>query len=131
MGQTIRSVLRSRFVALPLGLAIVIGLWNLYVSQNDGGLVRGRVVGADGRPVAGATVRMLEQNFTTNSERAATLSNGDGRFVFTNNRSHHIKLSAEKAGLGRSDQQTVRLYFRAQNVQVAEPLVIKPVKAAE
>jgi hypothetical protein len=131
MTETIRAVLRSRFVVLPLVLAILTGLWNLYISQNNGGVVRGRVTGADGQPVAGATVRMLEQNFTTNSERAIALSSPDGTFQFTDNRSHNIKLRAEKTGLGRSGQQTVRLFFRAQNVELAQPLVIEPVKAGE
>jgi hypothetical protein len=67
---------------------------------------------------------MMEQNFTTNSERGVTRTDTDGRFEFFDNRSHNIQLSAEKEGMGRSKQKVVRLYFRAQNVALAEPLIL-------
>ena len=89
------------------------------------GIVRGEVVGPDGRPVAGATVRMMEQNFTTNADRGQTMTHDDGSFEFTDNRSHYIQLRAEKPGLGRSPLVEVRLYFRAQNVTLKEPLRIQ------
>ena len=126
MGSRMLAVLRHRFVAVPLALAIVVAVWNVYVSEHDDGIVRGEVIGPDGRPVAGATVSMMEQNFTTNSDRGKTTSRADGSFEFTDNRSHNIQLRAEKPGLGRSDLVVVRLYFRAQNVTLREPLRIKP-----
>ena len=116
----------SRFVLVPLCIALVAAAWNGYVSLHDGGLVRGVVVGPDGRPVAGATVSMMEKNFTTNSEKGATQTRADGSFEFTDNRSHNIQLRAEQDGLGRSEQVVIRLYFRAQNVTLDAPLVIKP-----
>ena len=126
MGSRMLAVLRHRFVAVPLALAIVVAVWNVYVSEHDDGIVRGEVIGPDGRPVAGATVSMMEQNFTTNSDRGKTTSRADGSFEFADNRSHNIQLRAEKPGLGRSDLVVVRLYFRAQNVTLREPLRIKP-----
>jgi len=120
------AVLRHRFVAVPLAIAVTVAIWNVYVSQHDGGIVRGEVVGPHGRPVAGATVSMMEQNFTTNSDRGKTTTRGDGSFEFTDNRSHNIQLRAEKPGVGRSDLVVVRLYFRAENVTLREPLRIKP-----
>jgi len=120
------SLLRHRFVAVPLAIAIAVAAWNVYVSQHDDDIVRGEVVGPDGRPVAGATVSMMEQNFTTNSDRGKTITRGDGSFEFTDNRSHNIQLRAEKPGVGRSDLVVVRLYFRAENVTLREPLRIKP-----
>ena len=122
---TLVSLLRNRFVAVPLAIAVVVGAWNVYVAQHDDGIVRGEVVGPDGRAVAGATVSMMEQNFTTNSDRGKTLTRADGSFEFTDNRSHNIQLRAEKAGLGRSDVVVVRLYFRAQDVTLREPLRIR------
>ena len=95
------------------------------MAAHDDGIVRGEVVGPDGTPVAGATVTMMEQNFTTNSDRGKTLTRADGTFEFTDNRSHNIQLRAEKAGLGRSDLVVVRLYFQAQNVTLHEPLRIE------
>lgn len=124
MTRSLRLV-RHRFVAVPLAIAIIVVGWNIYVAAHDGGIVRGEVLGPDGRPVAGATVTMMEQNFTTNSERGRTTTRDDGRFEFTDNRSHNIQLRAEKAGVGRSDVVVVRLYFQAQNVTLTEPLRIK------
>jgi hypothetical protein len=123
--KTLLSRLSNRFVAVPLAIAVVVAAWNAYVSAHDGGIVRGEVVGPDGRPVAGATVSMMEQNFTTNSDRGKTVTRADGSFEFTDNRSHNIQLRAEKAGVGRSDLVVVRLYFRAQNVTLREPLRIR------
>jgi hypothetical protein len=123
---TLLRVLRHRFVAVPLAIAVVVAVWNVYVAAHDDGIVRGAVVGPDGRPVAGATVSMMEQNFTTNSDRGKTQTRADGSFEFTDNRSHNIQLRAEKPGLGRSDLVVVRLYFQAQNVTLHEPLRIKP-----
>ncbi len=115
-------MLVNRFVLFPVALAVVVALWNGYVGLHDDGIVRGRVLGPAGEPVAGATVRMLEQNFTTNSERGTTTTKADGSFEFTDNRSHSIVLRAEKSGVGRSEQRSVRLYFRAQNVMLKAPL---------
>ena len=124
MNARLRSVVTNRFFWIPLLLAVLAGGWNLYVVGHDDGIVRGRVVAPDGTPVSDATVRMMEQNFTTNADRGSTITRADGRFEFTNNRSHNIQLVAEKAGLGRSDRQIVRLYFRAQNVTLEAPLII-------
>jgi len=120
------TFLRNRFVAVPLAILAVTAVWNAYIALHDDGRVRGRVVDADGRPVASAVVQMTEQNFTTNVERGQTVTLADGSFAFDDNRSHNIQLRAEKPGLGRSEQRVVRLYFRAQNVVLAEPLVIRP-----
>ncbi len=122
----LRQVLSSRFFVLPALLALLVAGWNLYIDQHNGGIVRGRVVAPDGTPVAAATVRMMEQNFTTNADRGSTLTRADGSFEFTDNRSHNIQLRAEKEGYARSDQRVVRLYFRAQNVTLHEPLPLRP-----
>jgi uncharacterized GH25 family protein len=119
-----RKLLLNRFVLVPATIAIIVALWNVYIAFNAGGIVKGRVVDQLGHPVPGATVRMMEQNFTTNSERGVTRTDTDGRFEFFDNRSHNIQLSAEKEGMGRSKQKVVRLYFRAQNVALAEPLIL-------
>lgn len=118
-------LLRHRFVAVPLAIGVVVLGWNVYVAEHDDGIVRGAVVGPDGRPLPGATVTMMEQNFTTNSDRGKTLTRDDGSFEFTDNRSHNIQLRAEKPGVGRSDLVVVRLYFQAQNVTLHDPLRIR------
>ena len=118
----LRRILLSRFVLVPGAIVAVALAWRLYASLHAHGVVTGVVVGPDGAPVAGATVTLIELNFTTNQERARTLSGADGSFRFDNNRSHYIQLRAEKPGVGRSVQREVRLYFAAQDVAVREPL---------
>ena len=43
-------------------------------------------------------------------------------FSFSGNDNHSLQLEAEAAALGRSKRRVVRLWFRAQNVHLAEPL---------
>jgi protocatechuate 3,4-dioxygenase beta subunit len=123
-GRT-RRILLSRVVIVPAVCAIVVIVWNAYVAAHADGVVTGRVVDRSGQPVADASVRMLEQNFTTNSQRGTTRTDANGRFRFDDNRSHSIQLRAEKEGVGRSDQQAVRLYFRSQHVDLSQPLVLQ------
>jgi len=114
--------LRSRWVAVPGAIAIATLLWNAYVSTHDHGIVAGRVVDAAGRPVSGATVMLFERGFVTHQERERKISDADGAFRFTDNRSHSIQLEADAPGLGRTDRRIVRLWFAAQDVQLPQPL---------
>ena len=114
--------LRSRWVVVPGAIAIATLLWNAYVSTHDHGIVAGRVVDAAGRPVSGATVMLFERGFVTHQERERKISDADGAFRFTDNRSHSIQLEADAPGLGRTDRRIVRLWFAAQDVQLPQPL---------
>ncbi|MBV9562814.1 MAG: carboxypeptidase regulatory-like domain-containing protein [Bradyrhizobium sp.] len=114
--------LRNRFVIVPLLLAVVIGGWNVWVATHDHGIVTGRVIDADGTPVADANVRLWVFNFTTFVEKMAVTTDTEGRFRFTGNPSHNIQISADKAGVGRSERIAVRLYFAAEDRELAEPL---------
>jgi len=105
--------------------AVAVIVWNAYVGSHADGVVTGRVVDRSGHPVADATVRLMEQNFTTNSQRGTTQTDANGGFRFDDNRSHSIQLRAEKEGVGRSDQQAVRLYFRSQHIELSQPLVLQ------
>jgi hypothetical protein len=117
-----RRLLLNRFMLVPGAIAVAIVLWNLYVAAHDNGLVEGEVVDAAGRPVPEATVALWALQFTTFVERKRTVSGPDGRFRFDDNDSHNIQVVAEKAGVGRSDRVPVRLYFRAQDVTLRQPL---------
>jgi hypothetical protein len=119
---TVPRALRNRWVVVPLSMAAMLLAWNGYVALNDGGVVEGRVVDVAGRPVPGATVILLERNFIMHNERQRTTTDATGRFLFTGNDNHSLQLEAEAAGLGRSQRRVVRLWFRAQNVRLAEPL---------
>jgi len=114
--------LRSRWVVVPGAIAIATLLWNAYVSTHDHGIVAGRVVDAAGRPVSGATVMLFERGFVTHQERERKISDADGAFRCTDNRSHSIQLEADAPGLGRTDRRIVRLWFAAQDVQLPQPL---------
>lgn len=117
-------LLANRFVVVPGLLAIVVLGWNLYLATHDHGIVAGRVVDATGRPVAGATVALWVYNFTTFEEKAHVTTDSSGAFRFAGNPSHRIQISAEKAGVGRSQRVPVSLYFRAQDVTLAAPLTL-------
>jgi len=119
------GLLVNRFTAVLAAIALTIVAWNIYVSMHNHGIVAGRVVDAAGQPVAQATVVLWVLNFTTFVENARTTTEADGRFTVINSSSHSIQLSAEKAGIGRSPRIVVRLYFRAEDVELSAPLVIK------
>jgi hypothetical protein len=120
------TFLLNRFVLVPAAIAVAIAAWNVWVATHDSGLVRGVVVGPDGSPVADATVSLWAVEFTTFQERARAQTDQSGGFVFSGNQSHHIQLTAEKNGVGRSPRVEIRLYFRAQEVELARPLRIEP-----
>src|SRR5437660_5236406 len=119
-----RRLLVNRFVLAPVAIAIAIVLWNVYVSTHDHGVVAGRVVDPAGQPVPGATVVLWVLNFTTYVEKTRATTDSAGRFVITDNDSHNIRLAAEKPGTGRSARVPVRLYFRAQDIELREPLLL-------
>jgi hypothetical protein len=119
-----RRLAINRFVLVPATIAVAIALWNGYVASHDHGIVVGRVVDAAGRPVPDAAVVLWVLNFTTYVEKTRATTDSAGRFVITNNDSHNIRLAAEKPGVGRSARVPVRLYFRAQDIELNEPLIL-------
>jgi hypothetical protein len=119
-----RRLAINRFVLVPAAIAMAIALWNGYVASHDHGIVAGRVVDAAGRPVPDAAVVLWVLNFTTYVEKTRATTDSAGRFVITNNDSHNIRLAAEKPGVGRSARVPVRLYFRAQDIELNEPLIL-------
>jgi len=120
--MSVRWWLCSRWVIVPGGIAIFTLMWLAYVAGHNHGIVEGRVVDAAGRPVGGASVVLFERGFVTHQERERAMSNAQGVFRFTDNRSHSIQLEAEAPALGRTDRRVVRLWFAAQDVKLAEPL---------
>ena len=119
---TTLRLLRNRFVSVPLLLLILVGGWNAWVFTHNHGIIAGRVVDADGKPVAGAMVRLWVFNFTTFVEKASTTTAADGSFRFTGNPSHNIQISADKPDAGRSERISVRLYFASEDRELKQPL---------
>ena len=117
--------LANRWTAVPGGFALLVLAWNGYVAFHNGGRVDGRVADAAGRSVAGATVTLFERSFVTHAEKQRTTTDASGNFRFEGNDNHWIQLEAEAAGLGRSERQVVRLWFRAQDTRVIEPLQLE------
>lgn len=120
------SVLRSRWVVVPAVLAVIVLVWNIYVVFHNHGIIQGEVVDAHGTPVPGAKVTLLEQNVTTYTERSHVMTDAGGHFIFRDNRSHHVKLVADKEGVGQSPRRDLRLWFRAQDRVLATPLELQP-----
>jgi len=114
----------NRFVFVLVSLGLAVAAWNVYVSLHDHGVVAGRVVDNEGRPVEGATVVLWVLNFTTYVERTRATTDAAGRFVIHGNDSHNIQLAAQKPSVGRSPRIPVRLYFQAEDVTLPAPLVL-------
>jgi len=112
----------SRWTIVPLLFSALVLAWNGYVAINDGGLIEGRVVDGIGQPVPDATVILFDRSFVMHNERQRSRTDEAGRFRFTGNDNHSLQLEAQTAGLGRSERREVRLWFRAQNVTLADPL---------
>jgi hypothetical protein len=121
----LRRIFLNRFVVVPAAIAVSVAGWNLYVALHAHGLLAGRVVDRQGRPVAGATVILFTHDFVTQVEKARTATDASGAFRFTDNNSHLIQLQALD-GAQSSPRVTIRLWFRAQDRVLEEPLVVAP-----
>jgi hypothetical protein len=120
-----RRILLSRFVVVPTLIVVVVVVWNVYVALHAHGVLQGRVVDAAGHPVADATVVLFAHDFVTQVEKARTHTDAAGDFRFDNNDSHLIQLQALD-GTATSPRVTIRLWFRAQDRIVAQPLRLAP-----
>ncbi len=120
-----RALLVNRFVLVPGTLALIAVLWNIYVDLHDHGRIAGCVVDTAGRPVEDATVVLWVLDFTTYVEKSRATTDAAGTFVIHDNPSHNIQIGAEKEGVGRSMRTPVRLYFRAEDITLRDPLVLR------
>lgn len=119
-----RAILRHRFFYVPVGLAIVVGAWNIHVAANDDGIVEGEVRDAAGAPVAGATVIFFERNFINYQEKLRATTDARGAYRFEGLQVHIGQLEARLEDGRRSERFQMQLWFRAQNVRL-QPLVVQ------
>jgi len=118
-----RRLLTHRFVVVPLAVALVVAGWNLYIAFNDGGIIEGEVRDRAGAPVPGATVVFFERNFIYYQEKQRTTTDARGAYRFDGMQVHVGQLEARTADGHHSERRQLRLWFRAQNAELA-PLVI-------
>jgi len=118
-----RRALGHRFVAVPLALALLVAGWNTYIAFNDGGIIEGEVHDRAGAPVAGATVIFFERNFVYYQELRRTTTDARGAFRFDGMQVHVGQLEARTADGRHSERRQMRLWFRAQNTEIA-PLIL-------
>ncbi len=120
------SWLINRFVLTFGSVAIAAALWNIYVIFNDDGVIRGRVVDANGAAVEGANVILSERSLLVARPRGQTVTDAEGRFAFQGHELHRLYLEAGKEGVGRIGQREYRLYFKGQNMDLETPLRLRP-----
>ena len=118
-----RRLLTHRFFVVPAAVALAVAAWNIYIAFNDGGLIEGEVRDRAGAPVAGATVIFFERNFVYYQEKQRTTTDARGAYRFDGMQVHVGQLEARTADGHHSDRRQLRLWFRAQNAELA-PLVI-------
>lgn len=117
----IRRILLHRFVLVPALIGLAVLGWNIYVAQHAHGILTGTVVDAAGHPAAGAKVVLYVKDFVTQAQSAETRTDAAGRFRFDSNHSYQVQLQAEHGNL-RSPRITVKLWFRAQDRALQQPL---------
>lgn len=120
------AFLLNRYIVTFGTIVIVTALWNIYVAFNDDGIIHGRVVGPDGKPVAGATVILSERSLLVTTPRDQVTTDAEGDFTFTGNQFHRVWLEASKDGVGGYPQTEYRMYFKGQNMNLDDPLRLEP-----
>ena len=121
-----RKILVNR-VTVTFGTIIVLVTgWNLYILGHDDGRLSGTVVDLDGNPVAGATAVISELSLINRNIIDTAMTDADGRFQFLAHDHHALVLQAQKDGIGNSKRHELRLYFRNQNLDLDELIVLDP-----
>jgi hypothetical protein len=116
--------IRNRYTLTFGALALLAASWNLYVALNNDGIIAGRAVTPDQKPVGGATVVLSERSLLVAVPKGRAVTNEKGEFRFTGHTLHHLYLEAHKEGVGRMPAREFRLYFKGQNLFIEKPLIL-------
>jgi len=120
----LKTLLCNRY-SITFGIIALIALvWNIFIAFHDDGIIAGRVVSADNRPVAGATVTLFEKTLFVAEPRMKTTTDEKGEFVFSGHNFYRIWLEAKKEGVGIFPKTEYRLYFRGQNKRFQEAFLL-------
>ena len=110
--------IRNRFTLTFGSIALAVIVWNIYVANNNGGEVRGQVLGPSGTPAAGAMVMLARKTVASVEKIAETRTDGQGRYRFDRHGQYAIVITATAAD-GTSQRRSVPLWFRNQDVEIA------------
>nr|WP_306263699.1 carboxypeptidase-like regulatory domain-containing protein [Pararhizobium sp. IMCC3301] len=120
-----RPILLNRFVVTIATVMIIALLWNLYVSFNDGGSVRGQVITSDGSPLVGAMVKLSRKTVTSVEMISETTSDADGMFSFNKHGEYALVITVS-VNDATSDRTVVPLWFRNQDIVLEESIIVNP-----
>ena len=112
-------------IVFVLVVAALIGVWNIYISFHNDGLVAGRVVDRSGRGVENATVIIAEKTLEKLKNQQEMTTDEQGYFRFDGIDMVEFVVWAEKSGYAEMKNRSYHLYFKKQNFQLPEPLVLE------
>ena len=113
-------------IAFVVVLLLALGVWQIYIANNDDGYIRGRVVDESGTPVAEARVELQEETINLLKQPTVETTNAEGWFEYEDIEMIEFVIRARKEGVGVSERQRHHLYFMSQNFTLPEPLVLQP-----
>lgn len=127
VGDALRQMGRANLgrIGFVVAVALLILGWNIYITYHDDGIVAGRVVDEAGRPVSNATVHLREETLNLLKQPVVTESDERGRFRYEGIDMIAFVLTAQKEGYRKSKRYRYHLYFKGQNFEADEPIVLE------
>lgn len=120
-----RAILLNRFSSTAAAILTVVLAWNVYVSMNNGGSLRGYVIDGIGEPLTGATVTLLRKTVLSVEPIDETITDASGAFAFENHGEYALVLTVSADGL-TSPRTVLPLWFRNQDVVIDHPIIFDP-----